>query len=120
MHTGGEIPAVALDTPVKDVVYVMSSKGLGMTCVLAPEGALAGIITDGDLRRHMATLPDILTRRAGEVMTSGPTTIEPTVLAVEALNLMERRKITSLPVVAPDGRVLGVLHLHDLWRTEMF
>jgi len=53
-------------------------------------------------------------------MTSGPSTIDPSVLAVEALNLMERRKITSLPVVAPDRRVLGVLHLHDLWRTEMF
>jgi arabinose-5-phosphate isomerase len=81
---------------------------------------LAGIITDGDLRRHMAATPDILARAAGEVMTSHPTTIEPSVLAVEALNLMERRKITSLPVIGPDRRVLGVLHLHDLWRTEMF
>jgi len=91
-----------------------------MTCVLGPGGVLAGIITDGDLRRHMGAMPDILARQAGEVMTSGPSTIDPSVLAVEALNLMERRKITSLPVVAPDRRVLGVLHLHDLWRTEMF
>jgi len=120
MHTGGEIPAVGLATPMRDVVYEMSSKGLGMTCVLGPGGVLAGIITDGDLRRHMGAMPDILARQAGEVMTSGPSTIDPSVLAVEALNLMERRKITSLPVVAPDGRVLGVLHLHDLWRTEMF
>jgi len=120
MHTGGEIPAVGLATPMRDVVYEMSSKGLGMTCVLGPGGVLAGIITDGDLRRHMGAMPDILARQAGEVMTSGPSTIDPSVLAVEALNLMERRKITSLPVVAPDRRVLGVLHLHDLWRTEMF
>ena len=120
MHTGGEIPAVGLATPMRDVVYEMSSKGLGMTCVLGPRGVLAGIITDGDLRRHMGAMPDILARQAGEVMTSGPSTIDPSVLAVEALNLMERRKITSLPVVAPDRRVLGVLHLHDLWRTEMF
>jgi arabinose-5-phosphate isomerase len=120
MHTGSDIPTVGLDTPMKDVVYEMSSKGLGMTCVLAPEGMLAGIITDGDLRRHMAAMPDILARGAGEVMTSHPTTIEPSVLAVEALNLMERRKITSLPVIGPDRCVLGVLHLHDLWRTEMF
>jgi arabinose-5-phosphate isomerase len=68
----------------------------------------------------MAAMPDILGRLAGEVMTGAPTTIEPSVLAVEALNLMEKRKITSLPVVSPDRRVLGVLHLHDLWRTEMF
>ena len=120
MHTGGEIPAVGLATPMRDVVYEMSNKGLGMTCVLGPGGVLAGIITDGDLRRHMGAMPDILARQAGEVMTSGPSTIDPSVLAVEALNLMERRKITSLPVVAPDRRVLGVLHLHDLWRTEMF
>ena len=120
MHTGGDIPAVGLATPMRDVVYEMSSKGLGMTCVLGPGGVLAGIITDGDLRRHMGAMPDILARQAGEVMTSGPSTIDPSVLAVEALNLMERRKITSLPVVAPDRRVLGVLHLHDLWRTEMF
>src|SRR5512136_1715724 len=89
MHTGNETPAVGLDTPMRDVVYEMSSKGLGMTCVLDAEGALAGIITDGDLRRHMAAMPDILSRGAGEVMTSGPSTIGPSVLAVEALNLME-------------------------------
>jgi arabinose-5-phosphate isomerase len=120
MHAGREIPAVTLDTPMRDVIYEMSSKGLGMTCVLGPEGELSGVITDGDLRRHMTAMPDILARRAGEVMTSAPSTIEPSVLAVEALNLMEKRKITSLPVVSPERRVLGVLHLHDLWRTEMF
>ena len=120
MHTDKDIPVVGLDTPMRDVIYEMSSKGLGMTCVVGPEGVLAGVITDGDLRRHMATMPDILARKAGEVMTSGPSTIEPLVLAVEALNVMEKRKITSLPVVSGERRVLGVLHLHDLWRTEMF
>ncbi|MBE3133568.1 MAG: CBS domain-containing protein, partial [Acidobacteria bacterium] len=67
-----------------------------------------------------AATPDIMARRAGDVMTRGPMTIGPLVLAVEALNVMEKRKITSLPVVTPGRRVLGVLHLHDLWRIEMF
>ncbi len=120
MHTGEEIPSVGLDTAMRDVIYEMSRKGLGMTCVLDPDGRLAGLITDGDLRRHMGTLADILARGAGDVMTREPTTIEASVLAVEALNVMERRKITSLPVVTPTRHVLGVLHLHDLWRVEMF
>jgi arabinose-5-phosphate isomerase len=120
MHADREVPVVHLDTPMRDVIYEMSSKGLGMTCVVGADGALAGVITDGDLRRHMATMPNILARQAGEVMTRGPFTIEPFVLAVEALNVMEKHKITSLPVVSPERRVLGVLHLHDLWRTEMF
>jgi arabinose-5-phosphate isomerase len=120
MHTGQEMPTVDLDTPMRDVIYEMSRKGLGMTCVVDEEGCLAGVITDGDLRRHMAAMPDVLARRAGDVMTRGPMTIEPFVLAVEALNAMEKRKITSLPVVTPERRVLGVLHLHDLWRIEMF
>ncbi|MBE3100474.1 MAG: KpsF/GutQ family sugar-phosphate isomerase [Planctomycetes bacterium] len=120
MHTGSELPAVNLEAQMRDVIYEMSRKGLGMTCVVDAEGGLAGVITDGDLRRHMAAAPDILARRAGDVMTRGPMTIGSLVLAVEALNVMEKRKITSLPVVAPGGRVLGVLHLHDLWRIEMF
>ena len=106
---------------MRDVIYEMSSKGLGMTCVVDDAGALLGIITDGDLRRQMERTSDILQLRAGEVMTAKPVTVAPTTLAVEALNVMERRKITSI-VVAEDGsaRVAGVVHLHDLWRTEMF
>jgi arabinose-5-phosphate isomerase len=119
MHSGDQIPRVALDTPMRDVIYEMSRKGLGMTCVADADGRLIGIITDGDLRRHMADHA-IFARTAEGVMTRGPVTIPRTMLAVEALNLMEQRKITSLVVVDSDRRLEGVLHLHDLWQTEMF
>lgn len=119
MHAGRQCPAVRDDTPMRDVIYEMSSKGLGMTCVADGDGRLLGIITDGDLRRHMDGAPGILALTAGDVMTRGPVAIPPSTLAVEALNLMEQRKITSLVVVDGDRRVAGVVHLHDLWRTEM-
>jgi arabinose-5-phosphate isomerase len=110
---------VNVDTPMRDVIYEMSSKGLGMTCVAGREGALVGIITDGDLRRQMERATDILRLTAGDVMTRDPVSIAPATIAVEALGVMEQRKITSV-VVVEGGRVAGVVHLHDLWRTEMF
>jgi arabinose-5-phosphate isomerase len=119
MHKGDLLPNVGLDARMKDVIYEMSRKGLGMTCVLETDGRLAGIITDGDLRRHMSTMPDILERTARDVMTTRPVIIPGTMLAVEALKILEERKISSL-IVVNDDRVAGVLHLHDLWRTEMF
>jgi arabinose-5-phosphate isomerase len=119
MHLGADLPAVGTDTGMRDVIYEMSRKGLGMTCVLDAEGRLAGLITDGDLRRHMGE-PGILDRPAASVMTREPVTVRPELLAVEALNLMEGRKITSLVVVDADRRPEGVVHLHDLWQTEMF
>jgi arabinose-5-phosphate isomerase len=119
MHGGDLLPRVGLDALMKDVIYEMSRKALGMTCVLEADGRLAGIITDGDLRRHMSTMPDILERTARDVMTTRPVTIPGTMLAVEALKILEERKISSL-IVVNDDRVAGVLHLHDLWRTEMF
>ncbi len=118
MHAGEQLPAVREDTAMPDVIYEMSRKGLGMTCVVDAQDRLAGIITDGDLRRHMAD-NRVLEQRADAVMTRTPVTVGPTMLAVDALNLMERRKITSLVVVSPDRRVEGVVHLHDLWRTEL-
>ncbi len=120
MHAGDELPLVSGTTPIRDVIYEMSRKGLGMTCVVDAGGRLQGIITDGDLRRHMTTLPDIMDRTAGDVMTKGPTTIDAAMLAVQALALMEQRKITSLPVIDDHRVVTGVVHLHDLWRTQMF
>jgi arabinose-5-phosphate isomerase len=120
MHAGRDLPVVVGTTAMRDVIYEMSRKGLGMTCVVDAEGRLAGIITDGDLRRHMAALPDVLARNAGEVMTKGPVTIDRSMLAVQALSLMEQRKITSLAVVDDRRVLLGVVHLHDLWRTQMF
>jgi arabinose-5-phosphate isomerase len=120
MHAGSDLPLVRPDTPMRDVIYEMSRKGLGMTCVVDDAGTLAGIITDGDLRRHMGTRPDVLTASAAEVMTPRPITIVAQLLAVEALKIMEERKISSLIVCDPSQRPVGVLHLHDLWRTEMF
>jgi arabinose-5-phosphate isomerase len=119
MHGGASTPIVETTTPMRDVIYEMSRKGLGMTCVVGADGTLAGIITDGDLRRHMDT-PGILDRSAADVMTRTPRTIPGSLLAVEALKIMEERKISSLIVVDEARRVRGVLHLHDLWRTEMF
>jgi arabinose-5-phosphate isomerase len=119
MHAGDAAPIVQLDTVMRDIIYTMSSKGLGMTSVVDGEGHLAGIITDGDLRRRMAVTPDIQGLTARDVMTSHPITITPDTLAVEALALLEQRKITSVVVIDGDRRVEGVLHLHDLWRTEM-
>jgi len=120
MHSGTQCPSVTSATRMRDVIYEMSSKALGMTCVVDDGGQLLGIITDGDLRRHMEAA-DILKLTAGEVMTRGPVTVSPATLAVEALNIRERRKITSI-VVVDNGRqrVDGVVHLHDLWRTELF
>ena len=119
MHAGDDVPIVTLETPMRDVIYTMSSKGLGMTAVVDHESRLAGIITDGDLRRQMATTPDILAQRAGELMTRHPVTVSRQTLAAEVLALLERRKITSVVVVDGDQRVEGIVHLHDLWRTGM-
>jgi arabinose-5-phosphate isomerase len=120
MHADTLCPKVAVDTVMRDVIYEMSRKGLGMTCVVGEDGKLLGIITDGDLRRHMDQAPNLLELRAEDVMTQEPVSISPAMLAVEALNVMEQRKITSIVVVDyDDEKVVGVVHLHDLWRTEM-
>jgi arabinose-5-phosphate isomerase len=119
MHAGDLAPMVDERTPMRDVIYEMSRKGMGMTCVLRA-GRLAGIITDGDLRRRMSDTPAVLSLSAVDVMTGHPVTIERSMLAAQALHVMEQRKITSLIVATPDGVVEGVLHLHDLWRTELF
>ncbi|MGB2645816.1 MAG: KpsF/GutQ family sugar-phosphate isomerase [Candidatus Acidiferrum sp.] len=120
MHSGTALPRVAVNTPMPDAIHEMSSKGLGMTTVLEADGRLAGILTDGDLRRLMekhrgATLE----MTAGTAMTRHPQTIGPHVLASEALNLMEKRKITSVVVVDESKKVIGVVHLHDLWTLEL-
>ena len=122
MHAGDRCPIVQTSTAMRDVIYEMSRKGLGMTCVVESDGVLLGIITDGDLRRQMERGTEILTKMAGDIMTRNPIAIAPTTLAAEALNIMEQRKITAVVVVdgEPARRVAGVLHLHDLWRMELF
>ncbi len=122
MHADDNCPRVNASTSMRDVIYEMSRKGLGMTCVVdADAGTLLGIITDGDLRRHMDRSANIMALTAGDVMTRGPVSIAPSTLAAEALHVLEQRKITSI-VVVEDGslQVAGVVHVHDLWRTEMF
>jgi arabinose-5-phosphate isomerase len=119
MHAGEALPRVMLDTRMPDAFHEMSNKGLGMTTVLHPDGRLAGIITDGDLRRLMERRGGkTLEMNAGACMTTNAQTIGPHVLASEALNLMEKRKITSIVVVDEAQGVLGVVHLHDLWTLE--
>jgi arabinose-5-phosphate isomerase len=119
MHTGEAIPRVDVATMMTDVIYEMSRRKLGMTTV-EEGGKLAGIISDGDLRRLLERDgPDGLRKTAGEVMNAVPKTIFATALAVRALHTMEERKITSLIVVDAEQRVVGVIHLHDLWGTEL-
>jgi arabinose-5-phosphate isomerase len=98
----------------------MSDKRLGMTCVVDDNDRLVGIFTDGDLRRLMVASSDVLTLTAGDVMKQHPRTIRRDMLAVEALKIMETHKITSVVVATETGEVEGVVHLHDLWRTQMF
>lgn len=119
MHSGELLPRVTPATPMADVIHEMNSKRLGMTCVVDADGRLAGIVTDGDLRRHLTSGANILERKAADIMTTAPVAISPKFLAVEALQQMEQRKITSLVVVDEARRVTGVVHLHDLWRTQM-
>jgi len=120
MHSGAALPCVAPNAEMQDVFHEMSAKGLGMTTVLEADGRLAGILTDGDLRRLMEKHRGaVLEMHAADGMTKNAQTIGPHVLASEALNLMEKKKITSVVVVDEARRVLGVVHLHDLWTLEL-
>ena len=118
MHSGDAMPRVSPQAKMPDVIYEMSRKGLGVTTVV--EGnKLAGIISDGDLRRLLERKKDVLHLTAAECMTINPKTIRGDEFATTALNIMEQKKITSLVVVDDSGQVEGIIHLHDLWGTEM-
>jgi arabinose-5-phosphate isomerase len=119
MASGKALPVVQLHTSMKDVIHEISNKKLGMTTVVEKDGRLAGIITDGDLRRKMGTANSFLELTARDLMTANPVAITQSTMAVEALAMMEQRKITSIVVIDGDRRVEGVVHLHDLWRTGM-
>ena len=119
MHSGDAVPRVASNTKMPEVIYEMSRKGLGITTVVEKE-KLVGIISDGDLRRLLEKRgKDAMELTAQDCMTRSPQTILAQQFASAALNIMEQRKITSLVVVDPSGKVLGIVHLHDLWGTEM-
>jgi arabinose-5-phosphate isomerase len=120
MHAGPALPRVDVAAAMPDVFHEMSAKKLGMTTVVGADGKLAGILTDGDLRRLMEKHRGAaLELKAGEAMTRNPQTIGPHTLASEALNLMEKRRITSVVVTDESGVALGVVHLHDLWTLQL-
>src|SRR6201987_3072678 len=119
MHNGDALPRVSAETRMPDVIYEMSRKQLGITTVVEGE-KLLGVISDGDLRRLLEKRgKDALDLTAGECMTRDPKTISPHQFAATALAIMEEKKITSLIVVDEDWKLRGVVHLHDLWGTEM-
>jgi arabinose-5-phosphate isomerase len=119
MHKDDAIPRVSPETPMPDVIYEMSNKRLGVTAITDVDGKLLGILSDGDLRRLLEKRKDVLQLTAVDCMTKGPVTIAATELAATALRILETRRITSLMVVDADGRLEGVLHLHDLWGTGL-
>ncbi|MFZ0762009.1 MAG: SIS domain-containing protein [Candidatus Sulfotelmatobacter sp.] len=119
MHAGDALPQVAPNTRMPDVIYEMSRKKLGVTAVVEGE-KLVGVISDGDLRRLLEKRgKDVLDLTASECMTNNPRTIAGGEFAATALALMEEKKITSLMVVDAAGKLEGIVHLHDLWTTEL-
>jgi arabinose-5-phosphate isomerase len=121
MRKGTAVPAVHQNASIKAVLAEISDKKLGMTCVVDNNGALAGIITDGDLRRALEKHGSaFLRKKAKDCMTESPFKIDKNDLATKALHLMEENKITSLIIQGKKGKPEGIIHLHDLWRTEMF
>ena len=113
MHAGDAVPLVGPQTPMSDVLLTISQKGFGVVGITGSDGRLDGIITDGDLRRNMATLLD---QTAQDVMTQKPRTLAETALAEEALAIMNASKITCLFITGAKGRVAGILHIHDCLR----
>jgi arabinose-5-phosphate isomerase len=120
MHGGIAVPAVRPETSMHDVIYEMSNKGFGITAVTRADGVLEGVISDGDLRRLLQKDDALLRKTAADCMKGSPLTIEPGELASAALEVMERRKITSIFVTDAENRLEGIIHLHDLWGLELF
>jgi arabinose-5-phosphate isomerase len=114
MLTGGVVPQVAPGTPMTAALKEIDRCGLGATLVVQPDGFLAGIVTDGDIRRWLSRNTDILREKVEAVMTLQPRVVSPETPAFDALNLMEHFQITVLPITNPIGKVRGVLHLHDI------
>jgi arabinose-5-phosphate isomerase len=113
MHSQDEVPVAGGDTLMSDIIIIMTNKTFGIVGVVDDEGLLTGIVTDGDLRRHMA--PNLISMKAREVMTSSPKSVSPGILAAEALRLMNEWKVTCL-FVLEGGKPVGVLRMHDILR----
>jgi arabinose-5-phosphate isomerase len=119
MRVGDDIPTVSEDAALLEAVLEISRKRMGMTAVIDNARRIVGIFTDGDLRRCLERGADIRTTRIDAVMTRGPHTIRPEALAVEAVESMEKYKTTQLPVTDPEGRLIGALNIHDLFRAKV-
>ena len=120
MHSGDDLPRVLASTPMRDAIYEMSRKGLGITAVTDEADHLLGCVSDGDLRRLLEHDEALLKKTAGECMTKNPRTIPGSELAAAALKTMEDHRITSLFVCGAEKRLEGIVHLHDLWGLELF
>jgi len=120
MHQGDDVPRVATSTAMRETIYEMSRGKLGITAVTDAAGRLKGCLSDGDLRRLLEHDDTPLDRTAGDCMKPGPRTVDGGALASTALKLMEDHRITSLFICDAEGRLEGIVHLHDLWRLELF
>ena len=120
MHTGAAVPRVTPSTTVREAVAEMTAKKLGCTTIVEKDGRLAGFFTDGDLRRLLQQEGTPLEEAIEHYMTRGPATIRRQELASRALAILEERRITAVPVVDESGVLEGIVHLHDLWRLELF
>ena len=119
MRPTGEVPTVAVDTLIPAALLSITRGGLGMTVVLGSDGHLAGILTDGDLRRALEKRGDLRNVSVGEIMTKSPRSIAPDRLAVEAVEMMEQFKINQLLVLDAGGQLLGALNMHDLFKAKV-
>ncbi len=120
MRTGAHIPTVRVDTTLAEGLMEVTLKGLGMTAVADDSLHLLGVFTDGDLRRALDGHADLHSTRMDQVMTVGPKSASPTMLAAEAVHLMEKHRITSLVVIDADNKIVGALNVHDLLRAGVF
>ncbi len=114
MLTGSAVPLVFGEDPATRAVEVLNEKNLGAVLVMSPEGKILGIITDGDVRRNVALSRSLSSSLAADIMTAKPIAIDGSMLAADALSIMQGHEITVLPIVKEDGRLAGILHLHDL------
>jgi arabinose-5-phosphate isomerase len=119
MRTDNALPAVPASAPLAEAVLEISRKGLGITSVLGEDGRLAGVYTDGDLRRSLEKQVDFRTTRIAEVMTRNPRTVKAERLAAEAVQIMEDNRISQLIVVDDENRPVGALNMHDLFRAKV-
>ena len=119
MHTNSEIPLATLETPVPEAILEITGKRLGTVIITDEDGRLAGIFTDGDLRRLVQNDKGFYSRKVGEVMAKNPKTIKRGALLDEALAVMEKHSITVLPVVNREGKPIGIIHLHDILKSKL-